>query len=127
MFQDMVQSMEENYLQTLFRLTDPEVRNKRALSLRHGTLTAKEDPFAQLNQYSYVAADKEADSSFAAYDTSRFALGGQPSQAQDPRGQEQEQRPKRVPVRVVQKVGPNEKCPCGSGKKFKKCCGKKIL
>lgn len=22
------------------------------------------------------------------------------------------------------KVGPNEKCPCGSGKKYKKCCGK---
>lgn len=23
-----------------------------------------------------------------------------------------------------QKVGRNDKCPCGSGKKFKKCCGK---
>jgi len=22
------------------------------------------------------------------------------------------------------KVGRNAKCPCGSGKKFKKCCGK---
>ncbi len=21
------------------------------------------------------------------------------------------------------RIGPNEKCPCGSGKKFKKCCG----
>ena len=26
--------------------------------------------------------------------------------------------------RDVPKVGPNEPCPCGSGKKFKKCCGK---
>lgn len=25
--------------------------------------------------------------------------------------------------RVVQKVGRNDPCPCGSGKKFKKCCG----
>ena len=24
---------------------------------------------------------------------------------------------------VSQKVGPNEACPCGSGKKYKKCCG----
>ena len=24
----------------------------------------------------------------------------------------------------VQKVGRNEPCPCGSGKKFKNCCGK---
>ena len=26
--------------------------------------------------------------------------------------------------RVDEKVGPNDPCPCGSGKKFKKCCGK---
>lgn len=26
-------------------------------------------------------------------------------------------------VRVGQKVGRNDPCPCGSGKKFKKCCG----
>ena len=27
--------------------------------------------------------------------------------------------------RVTKKVGPNEKCPCGSGKKYKYCCGMK--
>ncbi len=27
-------------------------------------------------------------------------------------------------VRETPKVGRNEPCPCGSGKKFKKCCGK---
>ena len=32
--------------------------------------------------------------------------------------------PKLVPFqRRERKVGPNEPCPCGSGKKFKKCCG----
>jgi preprotein translocase subunit SecA len=31
---------------------------------------------------------------------------------------------KREPVRVGPKVGRNDPCPCGSGKKFKKCCGK---
>ena len=30
--------------------------------------------------------------------------------------------PRREPLRSV-KVGRNEPCPCGSGKKFKKCCG----
>ena len=29
---------------------------------------------------------------------------------------------KKQPVRVTGKVGPNDPCPCGSGKKFKKCC-----
>ena len=30
---------------------------------------------------------------------------------------------KASPVRKGKKVGPNELCPCGSGKKYKKCCG----
>lgn len=28
------------------------------------------------------------------------------------------------PVRVKKKIYPNDPCPCGSGKKYKKCCGK---
>ena len=30
----------------------------------------------------------------------------------------------KVPVRREAKIGRNEPCPCGSGKKYKKCCGK---
>jgi preprotein translocase subunit SecA len=32
----------------------------------------------------------------------------------------------RQPIMVEEKTGRNEPCPCGSGKKFKKCCGKTI-
>lgn len=32
--------------------------------------------------------------------------------------------PNRVPVVKGEKVYPNDPCPCGSGKKYKKCCGK---
>ncbi|MGB9825094.1 MAG: preprotein translocase subunit SecA [Desulfofundulus sp.] len=35
----------------------------------------------------------------------------------------QEEGP-RQPVRREQKVGRNDPCPCGSGKKYKKCCGR---
>jgi preprotein translocase subunit SecA len=31
---------------------------------------------------------------------------------------------KQKPVRVAPKVGRNAPCPCGSGKKYKHCCGK---
>ncbi len=31
---------------------------------------------------------------------------------------------KREPVRIEKTVGRNEPCPCGSGKKYKQCCGK---
>ena len=32
---------------------------------------------------------------------------------------------KQQPVRKEKKVGPNDPCPCGSGKKYKKCCMRK--
>lgn len=31
--------------------------------------------------------------------------------------------PPTVPVRKGPKIGRNEPCPCGSGKKYKRCCG----
>ena len=34
---------------------------------------------------------------------------------------------KRQPVRKAAKIGPNDPCPCGSGKKYKKCCRDKDL
>ena len=32
---------------------------------------------------------------------------------------------KQQPVRSNKKAGPNDPCPCGSGKKYKKCCMQK--
>ena len=31
---------------------------------------------------------------------------------------------KKRPVRITKKIGRNDPCPCGSGKKYKKCCGR---
>ncbi|PCH66857.1 MAG: preprotein translocase subunit SecA [Bacteroidetes bacterium] len=46
------------------------------------------------------------------------------SQSQPQNGQQQEQPQKSEPVRVEKKVGRNEPCPCGSGKKYKNCHGR---
>ncbi len=40
------------------------------------------------------------------------------------RGEEVTEREKPQPIRR-QKIGRNEPCPCGSGKKYKKCCGRR--
>ena len=40
------------------------------------------------------------------------------------KGEEPQERTKVQPVRVEKKVGRNEPCPCGSGKKYKNCHGK---
>jgi preprotein translocase subunit SecA len=49
--------------------------------------------------------------------TGRQDIAGNANQGTKP-------KPKVQPVRVEQKVGRNEPCPCGSGKKFKQCHGK---
>ena len=33
--------------------------------------------------------------------------------------------PVQQPIKKEKKIYPNDPCPCGSGKKYKKCCGKK--
>ncbi|MCA9764760.1 MAG: SEC-C domain-containing protein, partial [Gemmatimonadetes bacterium] len=38
------------------------------------------------------------------------------------RGEEEEEK-KKQPIRNTAKVGRNDPCPCGSGKKYKKCHG----
>src|SRR5258706_4057049 len=61
-------------------------------------------------------------------DNSRLSTGrdtrvpGQGNGAPPPPQQQQEQRVQ--PVRVEQKIGRNDPCPCGSGKKYKNCHGK---
>ena len=94
--------------------------------LAKGTISQKDDPLNRISNYQYVAADKEADTSFATADTRRFKLAGQDDRAQQnevgpPRAEGE--KPKAQPRRVEKAVGANDPCPCGSGKKFKNCHG----
>ena len=49
-------------------------------------------------------------------------IGVEPGKPEDISDYERAASPAQ-PIRAVPKTGPNELCPCGSGKKFKKCCG----
>ena len=42
---------------------------------------------------------------------------------EDAQEQTEPQKPKQQPIRVEQKIGRNDPCPCGSGKKYKSCHG----
>ncbi len=126
LFESMMSNIEETVIQLLFRLTDPEIRKRRTQDLRQGTLTAKNDPFAQISEYAMVGADKQQDRSFASYDTSRFNLAGQSAAARAAGAPtDGSEKPKAMPIRrTTPAIGPNDPCPCGSGKKYKKCCGR---
>ena len=43
---------------------------------------------------------------------------------QKDKGQQEEKRETQKTIKKEVKIGRNDPCPCGSGKKYKKCCGK---
>ena len=127
MFETMMKSIEESVVQSLFRLSDPDMYKRG----RTGAAQQGPDPLRSI-EFSYISADKQQDRSFSSFDTSKFKLAGQSDAANpqqraangsgSPQSQEG-QKPKREPIRAAVRVNPNDPCPCGSGKKYKKCCG----
>ena len=51
----------------------------------------------------------------------KVLVGIEPDKPEDISGVERLLNPPK-PLKAGQKVGRNDPCPCGSGKKFKKCC-----
>lgn len=54
----------------------------------------------------------------------RVRVVQKPEERKTVEGQAEETQKK--PVRVGKKIGRNDPCPCGSGKKYKKCCGRGV-
>ena len=65
-------------------------------------------------------AQQQKATDYSRYKESR--AGGAPERRNN--GQPPREEKKMEPVRVGKKVGRNEPCPCGSGKKYKQCHGK---
>jgi SWIM/SEC-C metal-binding protein len=53
----------------------------------------------------------------------KYTIGLEPDKPEDIRDLETLLNPTQTVV-AEKKVGRNEPCPCGSGKKYKRCCGK---
>ena len=53
----------------------------------------------------------------------KFIIGIEPDKPEDICDIERLLNPS-MPSRTMQIVGRNDACPCGSGRKYKKCCGK---
>jgi preprotein translocase subunit SecA len=65
--------------------------------------------------------------SASAFGTTTASSGGKPSKGSDivsEAAAATEAQAKAKPVRTGPKVGRNDPCPCGSGKKYKNCCGR---
>jgi len=90
---------------------------KGSLPSSNGSETVKEVQGPKRMDYSQVTAGRA--------DLPEVVHARHPEQAGSEAGEPQRAPQQRVqPVRVDKKVGRNEPCPCGSGKKFKQCHGK---
>ncbi|MBT6439207.1 MAG: hypothetical protein HOK72_05825 [Flavobacteriales bacterium] len=73
----------------------------------------KEAPKQQRNNLDNVQTSKTEVPQYSGGSSAQGGAHAKPKQ----------EAPKAQPVRVEKKVGRNEPCPCGSGKKFKHCHG----
>jgi preprotein translocase subunit SecA len=96
MFEEMMNAIKDDVTTLVFRMT---VRREEA---EQGPRSHFEGG-GETRDFAPVSAVRQ-----------QMAAGIEASQAAD-------EKPK--PIRAQAKVGRNEPCPCGSGKKYKKCCG----
>jgi preprotein translocase subunit SecA len=122
MFQNFHYSIREEALELIFKI-------RLGIQDEHGNMI----PISELDQEQLnenFGFDEEFDSSGLEMGRDEvMSTGGpepEPGQGnfQFNRGQQEEERKPETFVRSQEKVGRNDPCPCGSGKKFKQCHGK---
>jgi preprotein translocase subunit SecA len=78
-------------------------------------------PMEQRSAYNVSAATHETSQSYGVSENLRETGGGEMAEAAS-QAQGEGAKVKTI-TREAPKVGRNDPCPCGSGKKYKKCCG----
>ncbi len=95
MFQDMVDTIQEDSVKAIF-----SIKEKTNITDKNIVANALDN----ITNYK-----KDEINNFAGNNTNNVSTNSNTS---------------KEPIRVEKKVGRNEPCPCGSGKKYKNCCGK---
>lgn len=96
----------------LFKNMIEELNRKSISILMRGQI-----PVTEPSQLRQAAPEKRMD--LSRYNTQK----ADSSSASDPAHQDTREQQKTQPIRVDKKVGRNDPCPCGSGKKYKNCHG----
>ncbi len=106
---------------------DPRVAYKReGAQLYEEMLAGVEDKVSDMIFKVRLGAESQLANVYQISSMVHEQLSGYDHLAQQMADQEAAAQPRKVQqiVRDVPKVGRNDPCPCGSGKKYKKCCGK---
>ncbi|MDR1403656.1 MAG: preprotein translocase subunit SecA [Tannerellaceae bacterium] len=110
----------------LFKSMVDTMNKKTASILMRGQIPVREEAPGQAERRVDVKqATEQKRQDMSRYRTEKSDIaggGGNPLQQKPPVGPAQPRQ--QVPIRVEKKVGRNDLCPCGSGKKYKNCHGK---
>lgn len=109
MFTELMTSIDDQIAEKILKITTVEQRHRSAYQQGRPTHSA----------YSALSggAAEEQKSREKSFSVQQAAFGGAPGR---PGGHEKDQTYRREQP----KVGRNDPCPCGSGEKYKKCCGR---
>lgn len=100
----------------LFRTMVNDINSKAVSILMRGQI-----PIQDPGSVRRAAPEQKTD--YSKYRTQKEDSGSAPSANGSGRDPQQRQPQKLEPIRVEKKVGRNDPCPCGSGKKYKSCHG----
>ena len=125
LFKTMVDNMNRKTAAILMRgqipvREEPTEEQRQAMQARQAAVAQQaaqaiaEERARQRIAVQEAAPEKHEDMS--RYRTEKTDLSGNNTQAEAP-------QPKQAPVRAEKRVGRNDPCPCGSGKKYKNCHG----
>jgi len=104
----------------LFKVMVDTINKKAVAILMRGQI-----PVRQPEQVQQAKAEVKTDYSKYRTEKEDIAEGSESNQNQNPnQAPPQNERPKMAPIRVEKKLGRNDPCFCGSGKKFKNCHGR---
>ena len=122
MFNDLMTNMTDDIITKSFRLQIIQMAEERADNGEEDDEedeqpTAEPMPVSKLLNITVTAPQMRGDT-FTTRSDLADAIGGGTRPAR-PAG-----RPNTPITRDHEKIGPNAPCPCGSGKKYKKCCGR---
>lgn len=106
----------------LFRNMVQGMNRKTATILMRGKIPMPE--VQESEQEVRIREAQEARTDMSRYKTRKDEIASQQEAQRQAMAGAQPQQEKVQPVRVEKKIGRNEPCPCGSGKKFKNCHGK---
>ena len=128
LWKKMLWDMNSKSVSTLMRghLAVPDYEEAKAAEEARAAQEAAQQAEAQRQQQMAQAyRQATAMNPYAGYSTTRDTYPGESAQRQAAMNTNRgEQRPNQ-PAKAEPKVGRNDPCPCGSGKKYKNCCGRK--